>query len=404
MTMPVTLEQIKQAAQTIRDEIIRTPLILSPTLSHMFGGNIFLKMENLQHTGAFKIRGATYKLKRCMAHIGAGGVVAVSAGNHAQGVALAAKRANIPATIIMPEWASISKQEATRGYAGEVVIFGQSIEESLVKAKELVKEGKTFIHPFDDPDIIAGQGTIGLEIFDDLPEVDTIVVPVGGGGLISGIARAAKSINPNVKIIGVQAASCPSVYQSKMQNKIVAVTSSHSIADGINVKQVGEETFKIIKKDVDEIVLAKESEIVTAMLLLLERKKILAEGSGAIPVAALLNGSIEVPSDGRTVLVISGGNVDSPVLGRIIRKGLLKNGRIMRIRVRLDDIPGALARLLSRVAKSKANVLHIYHDRYVRENPIDVTHVELELETRGASHVEQVAGELQKAGYEMSLK
>ncbi|HIJ55914.1 MAG TPA: threonine ammonia-lyase [Deltaproteobacteria bacterium] len=402
--MPVTLEQIKQAAQTIRDEIIRTPLILSPTLSHMFGGNIFLKMENLQHTGAFKIRGATYKLKRCMAHIGAGGVVAVSAGNHAQGVALAAKRANIPATIIMPEWASISKQEATRGYAGEVVIFGQSIEESLVKAKELVKEGKTFIHPFDDPDIIAGQGTIGLEIFDDLPEVDTIVVPVGGGGLISGIARAAKSINPNVKIIGVQAASCPSVYQSKMQNKIVAVTSSHSIADGINVKQVGEETFKIIKKDVDEIVLAKESEIVTAMLLLLERKKILAEGSGAIPVAALLNGSIEVPSDGRTVLVISGGNVDSPVLGRIIRKGLLKNGRIMRIRVRLDDIPGALARLLSRVAKSKANVLHIYHDRYVRENPIDVTHVELELETRGASHVEQVAGELQKAGYEMSLK
>lgn len=402
--MPVTIEQIKQAAQTIRDEIIRTPLILSPTLSHMFGGNIFLKMENLQHTGAFKIRGATYKLKRCMAHIGAGGVVAVSAGNHAQGVALAAKRANIPATIIMPEWASISKQEATRGYAGEVVIFGQSIEESLVKAKELVKEGKTFIHPFDDPDIIAGQGTIGLEIFDDLPEVDTIVVPVGGGGLISGIARAAKSINPNVKIIGVQAASCPSVYQSKMQNKIVAVTSSHSIADGINVKQVGEETFKIIKKDVDEIVLAKESEIVTAMLLLLERKKILAEGSGAIPVAALLNGSIEVPSDGRTVLVISGGNVDSPVLGRIIRKGLLKNGRIMRIRVRLDDIPGALARLLSRVAKSKANVLHIYHDRYVRENPIDVTHVELELETRGASHVEQVAGELQKAGYEMSLK
>ena len=402
--MPVTLKQIEQAAQTIQDEIIRTPLILSPTLSNIFGGNVFLKMENLQHTGAFKIRGATHKLKKCMDHIGTGGVVAVSAGNHAQGVALAAKRANISATIIMPEWASISKQEATRGYSGEVIIHGQSIEESLVKAKDLVKEGKTFIHPFDDPDIMAGQGTIGLEIFEDLPEVDTIVVPVGGGGLISGIARVSKTINPKVKVIGVQAASCPSVYQSKKKNKIVTVASSPSIADGINVKQVGEETFEIIKNDVDEIVLAKESEIVTAMLLLLERKKILTEGSGAIPVAALLNGSIEVPSDGNTVLVISGGNVDSPVLGRIIRKGLLKNGRIMRIRVRLDDIPGALARLLALVAKSKANVLHIYHDRYVRENPIDVTHVELELETRGVSHVEQVAGELEKAGYEMSLK
>jgi threonine dehydratase len=400
----ISLSIIKSAAELIREKIIRTPLVYSPSLSRRFDANIFLKMENLQKTGSFKIRGATYKLLSVNKAGGVSSVVAASAGNHAQGVALAAKNAGLASTIVMPEWSSISKQEATRGYGGEVICFGQNLAESLTRAKEIAGKGKLFIHPFDDPDIIAGQGTIGLEILEELNDTDMILVPIGGGGLISGIASALKAVRPGIKIIGVQAAACPSAKASLKRGKPVRVTSKQSIADGISVKQVGNHSFEIIKELVDDVVLVEEEEIAAAMLMLLEQKKILAEGSGAVGLAALLNGSVQVSSKANIILLISGGNVDSPLLGRILRKGLMKNGRMMRFEVTLDDMPGSLSRLLSLVASMKANVLHIYHDRNLRDLAIYRTRVDLEIETRGPEHLEEVAAELKEAGYWLKLK
>ena len=400
----ISIDNVQQAAKMIKGKVIKTPLVYSPSLSKMFEGEIYLKLENLQKTGSFKIRGATYTILTHKDEIGHGGVVAASAGNHAQGVALAARQALIPATIVMPEWASITKQEATRGYGGEVVIEGQSLEECIKKAEQMALEGKTFIHPFDDPDIIVGQGTMALEILEDLKETDMILVPIGGGGIISGIASTVKSIRPGVKVIGVQSAACPSAYESYRSGKITSVDSYQSIADGISVKQVGDLNFDIIRKCVDDVVLVEEDQIAAAILLLLERKKILAEGAGAVPLAALLNGSVTVPRGSRVVLLISGGNVDSSLLGRILSQGLLKNARIMRIRVRLTDAPGSLAQLLALISGLKANVLHVYHDRRARDLPIYITRVDLELETRGPDHVEKIARKLNMAGYEMELR
>ena len=400
----ISVEKVKHAAKMMKGKVIRTPLIYSPSLSEMFGGEIYLKLENLQKTGSFKIRGAMHYLLTNKDRIGLGGVVAASAGNHAQGVALAASQANIPATIIMPEWASISKQEATRGYGGEIVIEGKSLGESLKKAEEMALEGKIFIHPFNDPDIITGQGTIALEIIEDLKKIDMIIVPVGGGGLISGIASFVKSMIPTIKVIGVQSAACPSAYESYYRGKITKVSSQYSIADGISVKQVGALNFEIIRKFVDDVVLVEEDQIAAAILLLLERKKILAEGSGAVSLAALLNGSIKISRRNRVVLLISGGNVDSSLLGRILSQGMLKHGRILRVRVRLSDTPGSLSQLLIIISALKANVLHIYHDRNARNLPIYVTHVDLELETRGHKHVEEIAQKLAIAGYDFELK
>lgn len=400
----ISVEKVKNAAKIIKGKVIRTPLIYSPSLSEMFGGEIYLKLENLQKTGSFKIRGATYYMSTNKEKIPPGGVVAASAGNHAQGVALAASQARIPATIVMPEWVSISKQEATRGYGGEIVIEGKSLGESLKKAEEMALEGKTFIHPFDDQDIMTGQGTIALELIEELKEIDMIIVPIGGGGIISGIASVVKSIKPTINVIGVQSAACPSAYESYHKGKIIKVPSQYSIADGISVKQVGTLNFDVIRKCVDDMVLVEEDHIAAAILLLLERKKILAEGSGAVSLAALLNGSIKIPRRKRVVLLISGGNVDSSLLGRILSQGMLKNGRIMRIRVRLSDTPGSLSQLLIIISALNANVLHIYHDRNVRNLPIYVTHVDLELETRGHEHVEEIAQKLTTEGYEFELK
>ncbi len=402
--MTLCAETIQQAAvharTAIRNTVIRTPLVHSPTFSRMFGGEIYLKLENLQKTGSFKIRGAANKLFRIREQIGPGGVVAASAGNHAQGVALAARNAGIASTIVMPEWASISKQEATRGYGGSLVVFGRTVEESLLKAAELSAEGRIFIHPFDDADIIAGQGTVALEMFEDLKDIDMILAPVGGGGLISGIAAVAKAIRPGVKVIGVQAAVCPSAVESLRNGRPTKLAEAPvSVADGISVKQPGNLTFELIRKYTDDIVLAGEDDIAAAMLMLLERKKILAEGAGAVPLAALLNGSVRAVPGSKTVLVISGGNLDSPLLGRILSKGMVKNGRIMRFQVYLKDIPGSLSQLLNRIAELKANVLHIYHDRNVKGIPINISCVELELETRSYDHIDEIQQELQTAGY-----
>lgn len=400
----ISLEKVRQAAKLINGKIFRTPLVYSPSLSKMFGGEIYLKLENLQKTGSFKIRGATYSITINKQKIGPGGVVAASAGNHAQGVALAARQALIPATIVMPEWASITKQEATRGYGGEVVVSGHSLRESIQKAKELIQEGKTFIHPFEDRDIITGQGTIALEILEDLNDIDMILVPIGGGGIISGIASTVKSIRPEANIIGVQSAACPSAYEAYQKGRITRVDAEQSIADGIAVKQVGTLNFDIIQEFVDDVVLVKEDHISAAILLLLERKKTLAEGAGAASLAALLNGSVSISPGSKVVLLISGGNVDSSLLGRIISQGLLKNGRIMRFRVRLEDTPGSLAQLLALISGLRANVLHIFHDRNVRGLPIYVTRVDLEIETRGPDHSNQIYRELTQAGYQLELR
>jgi threonine dehydratase len=398
--MAVTIEDIRRAAEVIGDHIIRTPLVYSPLFSRRFGGEIYLKLENLQKTGSFKIRGAAHRLLKRSAEIESRGVVAASAGNHAQGVALAAREAGVPATIVMPEWASISKQEATAAYGGEVILHGQSVEESLHKAMALAEEGRTFIHPFDDPDIIAGQGTIALEILDELPETDAIIVPVGGGGLISGIAVAASAIRPRASVIGVEPAVCPSAHDARRKGERTEVPSASSIADGISVKQVGGANFDILQQHVDDIVLVDEEAIASAILTLLESKKILAEGAGAVPLAALMSGAVSLRPGSRTVLVISGGNVDSPLLGRILTKGLVKNGRIMRVQVRISDTPGSLARVLSLIAGAKANVLHIDHHRHARTLPLYTTAVDLELETRGEPHIREIEALLSDAGYE----
>jgi threonine dehydratase len=400
----ITLSDIHKAIHVLKGKVIRTPLIYSPTFSSMSGTEVYLKLENLQATGSFKLRGATFKIQSHLNRIGPQGVVAASAGNHAQGVALAAKRAGLPATIVMPEWASITKQEATKGYGGHVLLEGQSIGDAINKACELAEEGRTFIHPFDDPDIIAGQGTIGIEILEDLPDTDIILAPIGGGGLVSGIAIAAKAVRSEVHIIGVQTEACPGAYQARENGRPSRVDAKKSIDDGIAVKQVGDLTFPIIQEKVDEIVLVKEEEIAEAILMLLERKRILAEGAGACPLAALLGGYVKLNKGQKAVLVISGGNVDSHLLDRVIRKGLFCHGRIMRISVCLEDVPGSLARLLHIIAQIKANVLNIYHARSERDLAIHLSRVELELETRGQDHIREILDELENAGYEVNVQ
>jgi threonine dehydratase len=400
----ISLADIEIAAGLLRGKVIRTPLIYSSTFSKMAGVRVYLKLENLQKTGSFKLRGASYKLLHHSESIGPEGVVAASAGNHAQGVALAARQAGVAATIVMPVGASITKQEATRGYGGEVILHGQNLEESLKVAQDLALAGKVLIHPFDDPDIVAGQGTVALEIFEDLPDPDVIFVPIGGGGLISGIAGAAKSIRPQTRIIGVQTAACPSAYESLKAGRVVRVEAQRSIADGLAVKQVGQFNFDIIRAKVDDILVVQEEEIAAAILMLLERKKVLAEGAGAITLAALLHGAVTVPPDGKVVLIISGGNVDSSLLGRVLRQGLFRTGRVMRLSVCLNDIPGALAGLLTRVAQLQANVLQIDHDRSLLGLPIYLSRVELELETRGPDHVGEIIQDLRQAGYPVEVQ
>ena len=376
----------------------------APILASRSVGEVYLKLENLQKTGSFKLRGASYKIQKALDHIGPQGVVAASAGNHAQGVAHAAEQAKVSSTIVMPEWASITKQEATRAYGGKVFLRGSSLAESIQEAGVLVEKGMLFIHPYDDPDIIAGQGTIALEIFKELPDPDVIVVPIGGGGIISGIAVGAKAIRPQTKIIGVQAANCPSAQRSRESGKIERVETYKTIADGIAVKQTGKLTFEILQESVDDIVLVSEEEIADAVLTLLERKRILAEGAGAVPVGALFHQTVTFPKECKVVLVISGGNVDTPLLDRILRQGLKRHGRIMRFAVTLDDVPGALVKLLSLIGREKANVLHIAHHRNELGLPISMTRVELELETRGQEHIREVAEALAQGGYKIELE
>jgi threonine dehydratase len=397
--MVLTLADIEGAQRRIAGHCIRTPLVFSPTLSRMTGADVYLKLEMLQMAGSFKVRGAVNKILLHKHELGNRRVVAASAGNHAQGVAVAAHLAGVPATIVMPAWASISKQEATRGYGADVAVTGNTLEESIGQAHGIAREGHLFIHPYDDEEVIAGQGTIGLEILADLPTADLVVVPVGGGGLISGIATAIKSLRPAIRIIGVQAMQCPSAYESVRSGEPVEVTAGITLADGIRVTRTGDIPLPILRQLVDSIVLVDEEEIADAMLLLLERKRVVAEGAGATPVAALLNGSIPLKPGMTVVLVLSGGNIDSLQLERVILKALARQGRILRISAVLEDRPGTLAAILNIVAELKGNIVRIRHDPGERDLPVQMVRVELGIETRSHEHGKAIFESLEKAGY-----
>jgi threonine dehydratase len=391
-------EEIEVAHRKIQKIILRTPMIYSDTLSKLTGKEVFLKLENLQKTGSFKIRGAFYKLSQLTPSMKKKGVVAASAGNHAQGVALASSILGIRSTIVMPEGVSLAKQMATQAYGGEIVLFGQNTDEALRYARKLSEDGRLFIHPFDDKQVIAGQGTIGLEILEEVPGVEAIIVPMGGGGLISGIAAIIKRRRPRVKMIGVQSFHAPSAYTSLKRKKIVAVKVKPTLADGIAIQRVGEITFPMIQKGVEEIVRVEEDEIASAILVLMERKRIVAEGAGATPLAALLSKRLKTKLK-KIVLVISGGNIDFHLLDRIIEKGLTQTGRLVRMGILLRDVPGSLSTLTNLVAQHRANILHIIHERAAKDIPIGFSKVILVLETRGSDHIREIKKGMKEKGY-----
>jgi threonine dehydratase len=390
------------AQKEIRGAIRQTPMVYSDTFSKLTGKAVFLKLENLQKSGSFKIRGAYYKISQLTPSARKRGVVAASAGNHAQGVAFASSLLGAKATIVMPENAPLAKQMATRSYGGEVLLFGQDTDEALGCAKRLAKSGRPLIHPFDDKQVIAGQGTIGLEILEEVPEVEAIIVPVGGGGLISGIATIVKKRRPEVKIIGVQSTHAPSAFLSWKRKRIVQVEVEPTLADGIALRKVGKITFPIIQKTVDEIVTVEENEIASAILMLMERKRMVAEGAGAAPLAALLSKRWKIRGK-QVVLVVSGGNIDLNLIDRIIEKGLSETGRLVRLEVLLRDVPGSLARLTNLVAQNHANILHIIHERAAKDIPIGFSRVVLVLETRGPDHIKVVKKKIVEKGYHLQM-
>jgi len=400
----MTLKEIQAAAQRLQGVILRTPLVFSQTLSRWAGGEVFLKLENLQTTGSFKLRGAVNRLTLMKARGEGDRVVAASAGNHGQGVAWAARHLGLKATIIMPRGASITKQLACRGYGADLVLFGQNLSESLAKAQEFVQQGYIFIHPFDDLEVVAGQGTLGLEILDDLPEVDTVILPVGGGGLAAGTALAIKERSPRSRLIGVQTAQVPSLAAARQQGVPVPVPVRPTLGDGIQVGQTGHLTFPYLRKYLDDLVLVGERDLAQAILVLLENKKVLAEGAGAASAAALLGPLAATDLGRRIVLVISGGNIDIPLLERVLVRALLERGRLLNLRVELSDRPGSLGRLATLLGEQEANILHLFHDRLGRDLPLEFTRVEVILETRNQEHGEQVIQALQAAGYQVESK
>jgi threonine dehydratase len=397
----ITLSDIRQARDRIAPHVVRTPLVPSPTISSMSGYEVYLKLETMQKAGSFKVRGAMNRILSRRGEIGEKGVVAASAGNHAQGVAVAARVAGVPATVVMPVWAPVSKQAAARSYGARVILSGGTLEESMAHARELAVSGMAYIPAFDDAEVIAGQGTIGLEILEDLPGTEVILVPVGGGGLIGGIAVAARGLDPRVSIRGVQAAACPSAAEAVKAGRPVLVEAGPTLADGIRVRQAGDLTFPLLRDLVEEILLVGEEEIAMAMLLLLERKKVLAEGAGAAPLAALLSRKVRAREGSRVVLVVSGGNVDTPLLDRVIHQGLVRSGRVLQAEVVLDDLPGSLARLLTVIAGVGGNILHIHHARGGRDLPVRSVRVVLEIETRDGEHGREISEAVAGAGYRL---
>ncbi|MBZ5642632.1 MAG: threonine ammonia-lyase [Acidobacteriia bacterium] len=395
----VTLRSIQDAMERIRGSIVLTPFVHSEKFSQQTGNAVFLKLENLQMTGAFKERGALNKILLLTEDERRRGVIAASAGNHAQAVAYHATKRGIKAQICMPLTTPLVKVSATRGYGAEVILVGANYDEACEEALRRSKEhGLTFIHPFDDEAVIAGQGTLGLEMLSQHGDLDALVIPVGGGGLISGIACAVKETNPKIRIIGVQSSKLPSMKVALEQNKLVTLPANKTIADGIAVRVAGTLTFPLVRKYVDEIVTVDEEEIASAILQLLEKEKMLAEGAGAAATAAVLNK--KTPNHGKKLgVLVSAGNIDVSLLSLIIERGLVKDGRLVRLRIHLPDHPGALQRLAGVIADQKANIVETKYDRAYYGVVLGDTVIDITMETRGPEHVADLTSALEAAGY-----
>ena len=395
----LTLDKIYQASFALKTVIRRTDLISAPNINP--DSHIYLKPENLQITGSFKVRGACFKIAQLTEEEKAKGVVACSAGNHAQGVALAATTHGIKSLICLPDNAPISKIEATKWYGADVCLVEGVYDDAYQKALKLRDEkGYTFVHPFDDEDVIAGQGTIGLELLEQLPDLDAVIVPIGGGGLISGVAFAIKHLNPNVKIYGVQASGAPSMLNSIEHNKIERMGFFRTIADGIAVKEPVEHTFEYCKKYVDEIVTVNDDEISTAILALIEQHKLIAEGAGAVAVAAAMFNKVPIKGK-KAICLVSGGNIDVTILSRVIGRGLQKSGRSYTMTIELVDKPGQLQHVSEIIARTGANVVSVHHERVSHTADINGCYLRLEMETRNQEHIDQIQYTLTAAGYKI---
>jgi len=395
----ITLADVQAALGRIRQSIYLSPCTLSATFTQLTGNSIYLKLDNLQRTGAFKERGALNKLLTLTPEERGQGVIAASAGNHAQGLAYHAGKRGISAQICMPLTTPLIKVSATRAYGAEVILHGANYDEACEEAiRRGEKQHLTFIHPFDDDAVIAGQGTLGLEMLQQHPEIDAVVVPIGGGGLIGGIACAIKETNPKVQIIGVQTSRLPSMKAAVTEGKPVTIPAAATIADGIAVRRAGERTLPLVKKYVDQIVTVDEEEIANAILLLLEREKTMAEGAGAAAIAAMVNRKIQMSGKNIAVLVC-GGNIDVTLLSRIIERGLVKDGRLVRLRVHLPDYPGALHRLTGILAAHRANIVETSYDRTYYGVNLGETAIDITMETRGPEQIAELLSALDAAGY-----
>ena len=400
----LSLADIREARERVSDVARHTPLERSRSFSEMSGADLHLKLENFQRTGAFKIRGAMNRIQTLSEAEREAGVVTASAGNHAQGVALAASRAGVDATVVMPKFAPVSKVKATRGYGASVRLEGVDYDEAQAYAHQLERdEGRTYVHAFDDPVVMAGQGTLGLEIVDDCPDLDTVVVPIGGGGLISGVAVAIKQQLPDVRVVGVQAEGAASAAKSLEAGEVTEIDSVDTIADGIATRSVGDRTLEVMEEYVDEVVTVDDREIALALTLLLERAKTLVEGAGAVALAAVLSDAFEY-DDGETVVAaLCGGNIDLNRLGTVIRRGLVQMGRYLKITIDLKDRPGELERVSSIVARTGANVYAVHHDRTSRDVAVNAAELELELETDDAEHAADIVDALEAEGYDVEI-
>jgi threonine dehydratase len=396
----LTLQDIERARARIKDDIYMSPCAHSETFSKLTGNKVYFKLENLQMTGSFKERGALNKILTLTDEEKRNGVIAASAGNHAQGVAYHATRKGVKSTIVMPAAAPLVKVTRTKEYGAEVVLHGASYDEAFEEAwRRREAENHTFIHAFDDDAVMAGQGTVGLELIEQNPYLEVVVVPIGGGGLISGIAVAMKEINPRVRIIGVQTTRLPSMQRAVAEQAPLTLPAAVTIADGIAVRRAGARTLPVVSKYVDEIVTVDEEEIANAILLLLEREKTVAEGAGAVGFAALIQERIAVKGK-KIAVVIGGGNIDVNILSRIIERGLVKDGRLVRFRVRIPDHPGGLHKLTGEIAAARANIQEVIHNRAFSRVDLGETAVDVTLETRGAEHIEQLIRLLAERGYE----
>ena len=397
----LTLDRIYQASYALKNVIRRTDLINAPHINPE--SNIYLKPENLQVTGSFKVRGACFKISQLTEDEKARGVVACSAGNHAQGVALAATTQGIKSLICLPDNAPISKVESTKWYGADVCLVEGVYDDAYQKALQLRDEkGYTFVHPFDDEDVIAGQGTIGLELLEQLPDVEAVIVPIGGGGLISGVAFAIKNLNPNIKVYGVQASGAPSMVASIEHHKMEKLGFVRTIADGIAVKEPGEHTFEYCQKYVDDIVTVNDDEISTAILALIERHKMIAEGAGAVAVAAAMFNKVPIKGK-KTICLVSGGNIDVTILSRVIGRGLQKSGRSCTMTLELVDKPGQLQHVSKIIAATGANIVSVHHERVSHTTDINGCYLRLEMETRNQQHIDEIQQVLTSKGYKIIL-